>query len=48
MQLEDYFISFSSNDSDEQPQALKSVSKARIRDQSEKAKKRFFKLNKCK
>ena len=48
MQLDDYFISFSSNDQDEQPQALKSVSKARIRDQFGKAKKRFFKLYKYK
>ena len=48
MQLDDYFISFSSNDQDEQPQALKSVSEARIRDQFEKSKKRFLKLHECK
>ena len=48
MQLDDHFISFSSNDQDEQPQALKSVSKARIRDQFGKAKKKFLKLHKCK
>ena len=48
VQLEDYFISFSSNEQDKQPQALKSVSKARIRDQFGKAKKRFFKLYKSK
>ena len=48
MQLDDYFISFSSNDQDEQPQALKSVSEARIRDQFGKAKKKFLKLHKCK
>ena len=48
MQLEDYFISFSSNEQDEQSQALKSVSKAGIRDQFGKAKKTFFKLHKYK
>ena len=48
MGLVDYFISFSKNDQDEQPQALKSVSEARIRDQFEKAKKRFLKLYKYK
>ena len=43
-----YLLIQSSNGPDEELQALKPVSKARAREHFKKAKKKFFKLYKCK